>query len=166
MRLYFIRHANPEGHDDDSKLTPQGVRQAEMLGRLFLQLSPDRATLQLVTSGVERALETAAALGKALGVAPGDVATFPSLADLSADLTSPQVAAGLMERLRTFRSQGKQTAIVVGHSNHLSDALLWLTGTDEAKFPEEAYAAVASLSCQDSLAQGTGELAWFFAPVE
>jgi broad specificity phosphatase PhoE len=162
MRLYLIRHAKPAANSGDVGLGPDGGRQAAILAKLFQQLAPERATLQIVSSDLKRARETATVLCGALGVASEDVATFPAPIDSD---PSFDLADRMMKRLRLIRSQGKQTVLLVGHSDYLTKALAWLTGDDGALFPPLGYAAVACLDCQDSFDKATGVQAWFLVPV-
>ena len=70
MRVYLVRHAEaaPGDPDDLRALTPEGRRAARDLGE---RLSADGArTDAVISSPLLRARETAAEIGRAVGVAP------------------------------------------------------------------------------------------------
>lgn len=77
QRVYLVTHPEASHHVDglvggwyDSELTQHGLSEAERIARFLRGAISDDTEAQLVTSDLTRTLQTAAAIGAALGVDP------------------------------------------------------------------------------------------------
>jgi len=141
MDLYIVRHGkaareSPSGRDEDRPLKERGRRQAEWLGKTLV--NSHLAAARILTSDIDRAIETARIIQTALGC------------PLETD-----------ERLRTDRPAGQALGaiddqaelnlIVVGHNPQLSLLVRSLAGIPTAELRTGQCAHI-------ELAQGRGRL--------
>jgi phosphohistidine phosphatase len=128
VRLYLVRHAEaaPGKPDELRPLTPAGCETAKSLGK---QLAADGVRPSaILTSPLLRARETAAELGRALGVEPeADERLGPG--------ASP-------ENIRAAVSGRGDVVLVVGHQPDCGRAAAALTGGPEPPFPAGGVAAI------------------------
>jgi phosphohistidine phosphatase len=128
MQLYLVRHAEAAGGEPDElrPLTPAGREQARSLGERLRDagVRPDA----ILTSPLLRARETAALLGRELGVeAMPDERLAPGA-------TADSVASAVNGR--------GETIIVVGHQPDCSRIAGALTGGPEPDFPPAGSVAI------------------------
>lgn len=132
--LYLMRHGQPvPGHpiDETRKLTTEGKRQVSE-SAAFLARHVGRVDM-VVASPAQRSIETADAMGDALG-AP--VATTRLLAyNLE---TTPEDTWRDIERL----IQESKDVLIVGHDPNLNQLLAWLIGGGDARMEWGAIAHV------------------------
>jgi phosphohistidine phosphatase len=128
MRLYIVRHAKAEDGEPDElrSLTGEGRESARALGKRLAAegVRPDA----VLTSPLLRARETAAEIGKAVGVDPQ-----------SDERLSPGATP---EDIRASASGRGETVVVVGHQPDCGRAAAALTGEPEPKFPPAGVAVV------------------------
>ncbi len=125
MQLYLVRHAEAAGGEPDElrPLTPAGREQARSLGER-LRDSGVRPNA-ILTSPLLRARETAAALGRELGLeAMPDERLAPGA-------TADAVASAVEGR--------GDTVIVVGHQPDCSRIAAALSGEEESDFPPAGF---------------------------
>jgi phosphohistidine phosphatase len=128
MQLYLVRHAEAAGGEPDElrPLTPAGREQARSLGEHLRDsgVRPDA----VLTSPLLRARETAALLGRELGL---DAVPDERLAP---GATADTVASAVAGR--------GETVIVVGHQPDCSRIAGALTGGPEPDFPPAGSVAI------------------------
>jgi phosphohistidine phosphatase len=128
VRLYLVRHAEaaPGEPDELRPLTPAGRETAKSLGK---QLAADGVRPSaILTSPLLRARETAAELGRAVGVEPeADERLSPG--------ASP-------EDIREAVSGRGEVVLVVGHQPDFGQAAAALGGGPEPPFPAGGVAAI------------------------
>ena len=127
MRVYLVRHAEAaSGHPDDAReLTPSGLEEARALG---MQLAADGVRPDAVlTSPLKRARQTAAELGRALGVeAEPDERLGPG---------------ATAERLREAVEGRGDVVVAVGHNPDWTEIAAELSG-DAVDLPPAGVAVV------------------------
>jgi phosphohistidine phosphatase len=121
MRLYLVRHAAAAAGDPDAlrPLTPEGRRQARELGERLAAAEPRPETV--LCSPLLRARETAALLGRALGLQPE-----PD------DRLAPGATA---DGVRAAVAGRGDAVAVVGHQPDCSRVAAALAGGPEPAFP-------------------------------
>lgn len=158
MKLYLIRHAQPQPTGDNPTLTPVGKRQAIKLGEMLARLNVPTANTRVLTSELIRADLTGKHISATLGLPSGSFAHLPTPGgDIAASVQQ------LMTGLRTAASQGAQQIILVWHHPHVGEALNWLVGDNVLKWPD-VYGAMAHVECNNAFGQGSGRLRWFVLP--
>ena len=125
-RVILVRHceseanrAGPEGGGSNSPLSARGREQAVAVRAAFLDLDLGEAVL--ISSPLTRAADTAAAIGRALGVevefdvrlAAGDVQA--GRFDLDDPSTLPIVGGEVLEAMRERIDGGAEVLVVVSH---------------------------------------------------
>ncbi len=72
MKIYFIRHGqddeNYRGGWSDLGLTPIGMKQASQLGRFLSEHKREYLIMKIISSDLNRAVQTAIALQKELNI--------------------------------------------------------------------------------------------------
>lgn len=123
VRVHLCRHAHaiPGTPDAERPLSDEGRRRAAAMGAELAATTP-RPTAVL-TSPLRRAAETAAAIGDAIGIAPGTESTLAPGATLSA------LRAAVAAR------PGHVSVVVVGHQPDCSEIASALTGADPGFAP-------------------------------
>ena len=123
MDLYIVRHGkaardSPTGRDEDRPLKGRGRRQAEWLGKTLLEARPTPA--RILTSSIDRAIETARIIQSALGC--------PLETDqrLRTGCSAGQALGAIDER-------AELNLIVVGHNPQLSLLVRSLAGDSTAE---------------------------------
>jgi phosphohistidine phosphatase len=128
MRLYIVRHAKAEDGDPDElrRLTQKGRESARSVGkRLAAEGVRPNAVL---TSPLLRARETAAEIGKAVGVEPE---------------SDERLAPGATpDDIREAASGRGETVVVVGHQPDFGRAAAVLGGGAEPKLPPAGVVVV------------------------
>ena len=121
MRLYLVRHAEAAAGDPDAlrPLTPAGRRQAHELGERLAAAEPRPETV--LCSPLLRARETAAILGRALGLQPE-----PD------DRLAPGATA---DGVRAAAAGRGGAVAVVGHQPDCGRVAAALAGGPEPAFP-------------------------------
>jgi phosphohistidine phosphatase len=128
VRLYLVRHAEaaPGEPDELRPLTPAGRETTKSLGK---QLAADGVRPSaILTSPLLRARETAAEVGRAVGVEP-------EADDRLAPGASP-------EDIREAVSGRGEVVLVVGHQPDCGRAAAAFTGGPEPLFPAGGVAAI------------------------
>jgi phosphohistidine phosphatase len=128
VRLYIVRHAKAaDGAPDESRaLNDKGRRQARKLGEQFAadKIRPDA----ILTSPLLRARETAAEIGRAVGVEP------------EAD---DRLAPGAdVDGVRAATAGRGEVVVVVGHQPDCGQIAAALSGGPEPAFPAAGVFAV------------------------
>jgi phosphohistidine phosphatase len=125
MQLYLVRHAEAAGGEPDElrPLTPAGREQARSLGERLRDsgVKPDA----ILTSPLLRARETAALLGRELGLEPAPEER------LAPGATADDVASAVDGR--------GGTVVVVGHQPDCSRIAAALSGEKELDFPPAGF---------------------------
>jgi phosphohistidine phosphatase len=127
MRLVLVRHAEtaPGEPDDLRRLTPRGHEQAHDLGlRLARDFRPD----VLLTSPLLRARETAAAIGRAIGVTPEPT-----------ERLSPGATA---EDILLATAGRGETVVCVGHNPDCGQVAAQLAPERRYDFPPAGIAVI------------------------
>ena len=158
MKLYLIRHAQPQPSGDNPKLTTVGKRQAIKLGEMLVRLNLPTSNTKVLTSELLRAHLTGKHIHGILGLPSGAFANLPT--------PSGEVAASvqqLMTQLRTAASQGAQQIILVWHFPYVGGALNWLVGENVLEWPD-VFGATAHVECDNAFGQDSGSLRWFILP--
>jgi broad specificity phosphatase PhoE len=103
MRALLLRHGEsvhnadrsgePAAHSESDKLTEKGARQAEAAGAALR----GHGVTRLLTSPLQRARETAGAVGEALGLEPEEL-------DYTGELTSGETFEQAIERVRRLKA--------------------------------------------------------------
>lgn len=153
MNLYLMRHTQPEpGHPDNAErpLTEAGKQQAEDMAA-WLAGHIGRVDI-VIHSPFVRAVQTAQAMGKALGA---------HLAD-----TRMLVPSGEPEEMWkeiTRLAQASKDVLVVGHDPSLNELILWLMGcTGDHEELRLDWGAIASMTIDS---QENGTLMWLVTPL-
>jgi len=125
MQLYLVRHAEAAGGEPDElrPLTPAGREHARSLGERLRDsgVKPDA----ILTSPLLRARETAALLGRELGLDPAP---------------DERLAPGATADTVTSAVAGRgETVVVVGHQPDCSRIAGALTGGSEPDFPPAGF---------------------------
>jgi phosphohistidine phosphatase len=128
VRLYLVRHAEAEPGDPDElrRLTPEGKRQARVLGEQLRGdgLKPDA----ILTSPLLRARETGDELAMALGTNP----------EAEERLAPGATADGLRGAV-----EGRgENVVAIGHQPDLGQIVAALTGEPEPRLPAGGLAVV------------------------
>ncbi|HEY6029255.1 MAG TPA: phosphohistidine phosphatase SixA [Gaiellaceae bacterium] len=120
MRVYLVRHAEaaPGNPDELRPLTPQGRETARRLGE---QLRDEAAVDAVLTSPLLRALQTAEAVAKAVGV-PAE----------ATDLLAPGATGS--DLLAATRGRG-EVVVAVGHQPDCGKIAAALSDAPEPAFP-------------------------------
>lgn len=151
--LYLMRHTQPEpGHPDnaDRPLTEAGKQQAEDMGA-WLAGHIGRVDI-VIHSPFVRAIETAKAMGKALGAHLADTRLLvPASEDMRA--TWDEI---------TRLAQASKDVLVVGHDPSLNRLALWLMGCEGDQ--EELRLDWGSVAYLQIDSQGNGQLMWLVTP--
>lgn len=150
--VHLLRHAHAgdpdrwDGPDAKRPLSRKGRQQAERLGTFLAAagIRPDR----IITSPRVRAAETAAIVGRALGLEPAEDARLAEGCDL-ADLDALIAGSGAREPM------------VVGHDPDLSALLSVLIG---ARGQAMRKGALATIEVRLPLRPGEGLLRWLVPP--
>lgn len=150
--LHLLRHAHAgdperwEGPDALRPLSGKGRRQAERLGAFLAAagVRPDR----IITSPMVRAVQTAALVGEALGVAPVEDARLAE-------------GCGLDCLHALLEAAGGREPMVVGHDPDLSLLLSVLIG---ARGQAMRKATLATIDVDWPLRPGSGRLRWLIPP--
>jgi broad specificity phosphatase PhoE len=119
VTVFLIRHAEKEAAGADPSLTEAGRKRADAWGAMLA----DAGITAIFSSEYKRTQETAAAIGKRLGVT---VTTVPAK-DLDA----------LVSKMRAVAPGSR--ALVVGHSNTVPAAAAKLTGAKVAEMAETDF---------------------------
>ena len=138
MKLYLIRHAQPQPSGENPKLTTVGKKQAIKLGEMLARLNVPTTNTKVLTSEMLRAHLTGKHIHGILGLPPGAFA----------NLATPQ---------------GAQQIILVWHFPYVGGALNWLVGENVLQWPE-IYGATAHVECDNDFGQHSGSLRWFILP--
>lgn len=119
MRTLFLRHGEsahnahtgeePLSDQEGDRLTPLGVEQAHAAGAALRE----RGVTRLLTSPLQRARETAAAVGEALGLAPEEL-------DYAYELHAGEGFEGAIARVRRLKAEleagaGGELPLLVSH---------------------------------------------------
>ena len=152
VRLHLLRHADAvepstwNGDDASRPLTPDGRRQADMLGRhlAVMRLDPD----VILASSRLRAQETARIVGDHLG-RPIRVEVRLASAFGRRELEAMLADAGRPER-----------PLLVGHDPDLSELASALTGAAIAL----RKGAMVAIDIEAGLGPGAGRLRWLLPP--
>ena len=158
MKLFLIRHAQPQSTGDNPSLTTVGKRQATKLGELFVRINVPTANTRVLTSERLRAHLTGKHIYNTMGLSSGAFSHLPP--------PSGAVAASvqqLMTALTTVASEGAEQIILVWHFPYVGGALNWLVGNNLMDWPD-VYGATAHVECDNAFGQGSGELRWFILP--
>jgi phosphohistidine phosphatase len=158
VELYLIRHADAlalgeRGITDDVErpLSEQGQNQMEVVAR---GLRGKGIVLDLIVSSpLVRARQTADLLVRGWSPAPLEVQISETLAPEA----KPRKTARYLRDLKVARVG------LVGHSPQLPRLAAWLIGGKRAHL-DLAKAGVASITCDDEPAKGTGNLEWMVGP--
>jgi phosphohistidine phosphatase SixA len=160
MHLYLVRHACPREKTGDAPLGDEGIKQAELLGKLFATLNLRPESLRILSSTARRARETATLVCQGMGL-PDEVAIFPEPIDYQ---PGNDLRDRLMKRLiRITAEEGPSEVAVIGHYDYLPQSLAWLLKDDILRFPVE-YGATVCLTCNPTFEQGAGVLEWLVVP--
>jgi phosphohistidine phosphatase len=153
VRLQLLRHADAgdaetwQGDDATRPLSEKGVRQAETLGRHLALIGFE--TDAIISSPKLRALQTAEAVGRALGVA----------------VTADDRLAGSLDPRRVsaiLRDAGRpRKPVIVGHDPDFSELLAELVGAPRLSMKK---AAIARVDLGEGIQAGTGVLRWLLPP--
>jgi phosphohistidine phosphatase SixA len=158
MKLYLIRHAQPQPAGENPGLTAVGKKQAIKLAEMLKRLNVPTANTRVLTSELMRAHLTGKYIHGTLGLPAGAFAHLPT--------PGGAVAASvrqLMTELRTAATQGAQQIILVWHFPYVGGALNWLAGNYVLEWPD-VYGATAHVECDDDFHPGSGRLRWFVFP--
>lgn len=158
MKLYLIRHAQPQPSGENPKLTTVGKKQAIKLGEMLARLNVPTTNTKVLTSELLRAHLTGKHIHGILGLPPG---AFANLATPGGEVA--ESVQQLMTQLRTASSQGAQQIILVWHFPYVGGALNWLVGENVLQWPE-IYGATAHVECDNDFGQHSGSLRWFILP--
>ncbi len=149
MEFVFVRHGKAQARetglpDEDRRLTGKGRRRVRQVSRSLKCGLIDLRDVQIWSSPVRRAKETAEILAKVLKV--------------EKVLFHPAIASGdLHELMRDLQeSPDKATLLIVGHEPHLGAWVNRITGSEVALFT----ASVAAVRIT-SLEPPKGRLRWF-----
>jgi phosphohistidine phosphatase len=150
--VHLVRHAHAgdaelwDGPDELRPLTRKGRRQAERLGAFLVRVGirPDR----IISSPKVRALQTAEAIGLALGI---DV-------DIDERLSSG-CYMGCLDVV--LGDSGARAPMVVGHDPDFSILLSGLLGAAPQEMRKGAF---ATIDVRRPLRAGTGVLRWLIPP--
>ena len=138
----------------------EGIKQAELLGKLFATLKLHPESLRILSSTARRARETATLVCQGMGL-PDEVVIFPAPIDYQ---PGNDLRDRLMKRLiRIAAEEGPSEVLVIGHYDYLSKSLAWLMKNDILSFPG-AYGATVCLACDLTFEQGAGVLEWLVVP--
>ena len=156
MNLYLMRHCEPvPGHPNNAEraLTEDGLKQADDMGA-WLAGHIGRVDI-VITSPFMRAMQTAQAMGKALGAHLADTRM------LQPD-GKPDDMWKEIERL----AQQSKDVLVVGHDPSLNALICWLQGNDLGDENGTAqvrldWGAIAMMKTKES----TGTLQWLVTPL-
>lgn len=152
MRIYFFRHALAEDNaagrlvDAERQLTPRGNARTAQAARFLAALGVRPGVLY--SSPLVRARDTAAILGKQLGL---EVKETPELA--------PGCNVNALERLVLGLNEDAEV-IIVGHEPDFSSTIAALTGGGRVEMKKGGLARVDILAT-DPL---RGSLAWLLTP--
>jgi phosphohistidine phosphatase len=152
LRLHLLRHADAgdpgrwDGPDAARPLSDKGVGQAERLGRLLAAAGFE--TDAIISSPKIRAVQTAEALGRALGV---EVRLDDRLAG---GLDGSTVAALLAD------AGDPRRPVLVGHDPDFSWLVSTLVGADLAM----KKGAMARIDVTPEFREGAGTLRWLITP--
>jgi phosphohistidine phosphatase SixA len=146
MLLYFMRHGEAEDAaagqaDAERRLTERGLQRSRQAGTALQKMA---VTLDLIlTSPLQRAAQTAEAVGQALGVSvtPAEALAGPSLDEVRLMWEEHGRPAGLM---------------LVGHEPDFSHLVGELLGGADVEMKK---GAIACLDCP-AIAPGGGTLRW------
>lgn len=155
MILYFLRHGkaghgDPSDPDDDAReLTEAGRDELRAAARVWgrLNLRPD----VVLSSPLPRALQTAEALVRGLGLADAPVVV---------DGLRPGASWGDMARALAEHRDARRV-LFAGHEPDLSSAIELLTGARAIRMRKGGLACVEFPGIPEP---GAGELAWLIDP--
>ncbi len=157
MNLYIVRHAEavPLGSggattDADRPLTPEGLHQSDLLGRLLKNLALHPAAV--LTSPLLRCRQTAEGILRHLNPPPNLI---------ECDALAPGGTAKKLARA-LLRQEG-DALILVGHQPDLTRHTAWLLGSKKAEV-DYAKGAAALIICDGSPRKGAGSLRWLVTP--
>ncbi|GEA87470.1 histidine phosphatase family protein [Cellulomonas cellasea] len=167
--LWLVTHTEASHHVDglvggwfDSALTARGEREAALVGQALRRQVPHGTGVEVVTSDLRRARQTADAVGDALGVTP---TLDARLREKSYGVAGGRPQAWLEERFVVPPASGDR----LRHDEGVEGAETWLT------FARRVYAGVTDLLARAREHQvlvahgGSGQLvvaAWLGIPVE
>jgi phosphohistidine phosphatase len=158
MNLYLVRHgaAVPAKEQDATAdearpLSAKGFEQVRLLasGLQSVGVTPDL----IVTSPLQRAVQTAEDLRSALGAPKREV-------ELCEELAPSQSTRKLTKYL--LKLEGEHL-LLVGHEPDLSQHIGWLIGSKQARL-RLAKGGVACVACDAAPQKGAGMLLWLLTP--
>jgi phosphohistidine phosphatase len=147
MVTYFLRHADAEprtGSDNERKLTPKGVEQAEKAGKFLVRcgLLPQI----ILTSPVVRARQTAKIVAEKLG--------DTELSEVDWLACGMQAETCLME---LKARQERASVLLVGHEPDFSETIAVMLGLSDSAAIKLRKASLTGVELQDFQA-GQGQL--------
>lgn len=156
-----MRHAKPDGLSDDTPLSDEGKKQAEVLAELINKLSLPREHMTIISSKYRRSRETAEIICEKISIPLDDIETFPAPID---EIPNANLQERLLKRLKQIKMEKDlDIVIVVGHSNYIPEVTTWLTGI-QFTYENFSYGATAYVECDDSFDQSSGKLQWLIIP--
>jgi phosphohistidine phosphatase len=157
MNVYLMRHCEPvPGHPDNAErpLTEAGEQCATDMAD-WLRGHIGRVDI-VITSPFIRAMQTATAMGKALGAHVADTRLLiPATDDMQ----------GIWDEI-TRLAQASKDVLVVGHDPSLNKLILWLMGDPDGDVTDLRldWGAIASVKTRAS-GEGAGALQWLVTPL-
>lgn len=161
MRLYLMRHAQPNTSDEDSVLSPGGERQADQLAALLLQLSLPPERLTILTTRYARTRQTAERICQGLGMEPDQVVILP-------DNTLPPgnefLRKFLLYHIRKQVDEGRDIILLVGHAPYFQLLYDWFLSGPDQLAPSPSHSSIAYL---EGNAETSGDWVrhWMVAPL-
>jgi carboxypeptidase T len=153
VNLTLVRHGKPSGTNGDTPLGAEGEEQAEALGAMLKAARP--APDKVLTSPLLRARQTAEIIAREAGLGPPDVTDV-----LAGDFATADGAPGSFPRLvHDAVQQGGRHIVLVGHLPYMPEAVAWLAGGGNVRFPTE-YGSAAHFQLRRAAEQAGGQLHW------
>jgi len=160
MRLYLMRHAQPQTLDDTSALSPGGERQADQLASLFVHLSLPPEQIAILCTKFPRASQTAERIGQGLGLESDRVVVLP---DVSLPPDENFLRTFLVHHIRKQVTDGRDVVLLVGHAPYFPLLFTWFLGSGQAA-PSPAHGSLAHLE-GNAETSANWVLRWVVAPL-
>ena len=161
MNLLIVRHGKAEDQSEFGRtgkadhlrpLTPEGKREMKTIAKAVSGLV-NRPAL-LATSPYTRAVQTAEALSKAIGI------KWTEIEELTPEKSPIQFAKWLTSKKR----KRNDTVVIVGHEPHLSTLASWAISGPGRSFLELKKGGACFIEFSGTVKEGSGLLRWLATP--